>query len=238
MRMKGFQALSQLSNLDKELDSGAHLIEGTDKFSEVSKRLSRVVEEGAVSLVYGSAVDSEDPGDIDVLVLQKEPSFASYQEMMRWAIDDNHEPKISLQIIPRALLDSFLASDPYNILVPGYSLVLNGTQELEVAIVSETQRAEMCKYRVGYQLMRAREALTDKFFSFYANSEPKTRSELKQARFARRNLMRAFGVDIPEVEVIPAWSRADGLSGLRNRLVEFNIQMSRQIDLLEEKGLL
>ena len=235
-RMSGLQVLSLLSDLDWELDDETFLIEKTNRFKNIYKRVSKVISKDDIAVVYGSSINSKTPNDVDVLILQKELDFISYEKMMNWAIRDNYSPKISLQVIPVDLLDSFLASDPFDILVPENAVILNKGQDLIVNKVSEKHRSEMCKYRVGYQLARARNTLTERFFKFYLNSEAKTRSELKQAKFTRRNLMRAFKVDIPEVNIIEPWKKTDGASNLRNSLVELNIQLSKQFEYLDMKG--
>jgi hypothetical protein len=237
-RLQGMVAISMLSNLVDEIDRDNLIIKRSDKFGEVGEVLDSVMANDDWAVMYGSAVYSEQPGDIDVLVLQDKPNYSSYERMMYWAMKDDYKPKISLQVIPIRLLPSFLTSDPYDLLVPGSSYVLNPSRELSVNKVSKEHRAKICKYRVGYQLVRARNSLTRGFLGFYLNSEAKTRSELKQARFARRNLMKAYGIDVPEYEEIEKWTKEDGQESLRNKLVELNMQLSNQIDFLDKEELL
>ncbi len=237
-RMSGLQALTILSNIEEEFESDIYTIQETDRFKDVYKRVSKVIGKDDMAVVYGSSINSRTPNDIDVMILQKNSDYFSYENIMNWAIKDDHVPKISLQVIPIDLLNSFLASDPYDILVPGHSFILNKNKCLHVNQVTERQRSEMCKYRVGYQLARARNSLTTKFFKFYLNSEAKTRNEFKQAKFARRNLMRGFKVDIPESREVENWQVGDGVEGLRYGLIELNMQLSNQIECLERKGVL
>ncbi|KKR91142.1 MAG: hypothetical protein UU42_C0021G0009 [Candidatus Woesebacteria bacterium GW2011_GWA1_41_13b] len=219
-RVKSFQALVVLSRPDLEQEG-----ELTYTKTETDVRLPAVIDKSVPAIVYGSAVSSASPHDIDLLLVVDDYSFAVYKQLINWAISQIEDPKISFQIVPRWALAVFLSSDPNTKIIPGQSIMISGPDTFSIPAVSQSHKAKIAACSVGHQLIRAREALTVSNFPFYDANPAKAKNLLKQVRFVRDDLMTAFRIPLPEA--VPYRS-----PGLRDQIIQLNLQLNSFIESL------
>ncbi|MBU2590063.1 MAG: hypothetical protein KKB39_04860 [Nanoarchaeota archaeon] len=194
----------------------------TDKFLDVKEKTFELYGD-VPALIFGSALTSKNPGDIDVKVILPDFSVETYKKI-KGSNNTNRNPPINFIIVPEQYLKAWVLSDAYPAFEPDYSVIIN--KSITVPSLPKKREQKLRRGNSVNRYMEARIALQSDKLGYAKKIIEIMNNRLKIPKFIHMDFSENYTNDLEKPNLIK-FSKLPNLETYTEALIHTNLELNK-----------